>query len=559
MKEWYKSCIGYQIYPSSFYDADKDGFGDIKGIISKLDYLKELGIGLIWIGPIFKSPKVDNGYDISNYYQIDESYGSLTDVKNLISKCKELNIKIIFDLVLNHTSSKHQWFLEAIKDKDSKYQDYYIFKDPIVIDGKKCPPNNWKGFFEESVWEYVESIDKYYFHIFSKEMPDLNWENPKLRQEMYQIARYWLDLGIDGFRMDAIAHLAKDQSFQSVQPLNELVLDTSKFSNRPDLFKYLREFKKEVLDHYDCVTIGEVGGEASTDEVLKYVDYQSGVFNMVFNFDTCWENGAYGSIDKSDDEIKTNVYNLKCLFKKWYDNLNGKAWMPLYWLNHDHPRLVSQYGDINYRNESAKMLATVLWFMYGTPFIYQGEEIGMSNIQTKDLKVFLDVSAKNFIKEYKNKSSEDKILRFLNRSSRDNARTVMQWDDTSQAGFSAVKTNLICNDNYIDVNVARQKDDPNSILNYYKKAISLRNNQLLDYATKGSLQFIDITNQDLFIYRKVLNDQIIILANFRNYEVSYQNIIKDCQVLLHNYEDQKIVNNHLILRPFECYLVYDKS
>lgn len=560
MKNWYKDVVGYQIYPSTFKDGNNDGFGDIVGIIDKLDYLKELGIGLIWIGPIYKSPKVDNGYDISNFYEIDEKYGTLEDVKLLLKECKKREIKVIFDLVLNHTSDKHEWFIDACENVNSKYKDYYIFKEPKVIDGIKYPPNNWKGFFEESVWEYVEKIDKYYFHIFSKKMPDLNWDNKDLREEMYAVARFWLDLGVDGFRMDAIAHLAKDTSFKDAYPLDEkLVLDTSKFSNRDELFDYLKEFKEEVLSKYNCMSIGEVGGCASVEDALKYVDYNNGYFNMVFNFDTCWENGAYGSIDKADSEIKTNVKNLKLLFKKWHDGIFNKAWMPIYWLNHDHPRVISQYGNINYRNESGKMLGLTLLFLYGTPFIYQGEEIGMSNVNYRDFDMFNDVHAKNFIEEYKSKYDKEVILRFLNRTSRDNARTMMQWNDSENGGFTDAKSVFKVNDNYKIVNVENELKDDDSILNFYKKMIFLRNTKYKNEATLGKLEFIDLDNEDVFAYTKTFDKKIMVIANFRDYIVEFDNYIQENDIILHNYKDINIKNKKILLRPYECFFLEIKG
>ncbi|NLC96900.1 MAG: alpha-glucosidase [Erysipelotrichaceae bacterium] len=550
MSVWWKDVVGYQIYPSTFNDYNKDGHGDIKGITKKLQYLKDLGIGLIWIGPIYKSPKVDNGYDISDFYSIDESYGNLDDVKIMLKKAKELNIKVIFDLVLNHTSSKHEWFIDACNNIDSIYKDYYIFKDPV--DNK--PPNNWKGFFQESVWTYVEKINKYYLHIFSKEMPDLNWDNKNLRKEMYKVARFWLDLGVDGFRLDAIAHLSKDKTFKDSKLYkDDLVYDTSKFSNRKEIFKYLKEFKKEVLDHYDCVTIGEVGGCATTDEALKYSSYEDGYFNMVFNFDTCWENGAYGSIDKNDDEIKTNVLNMKKLFEKWYENINGKAWMPIYWLNHDHPRVVSQYGNIEYRNKSAKMLGLTLLFMYGTPFIYQGEEIGMSNVNHDSLDKFTDVNAKNIIKEFEDNYNDYEILRFLNRTSRDNARTLMQWS-SKQVNYGKI----YLNENYKVVNVEDNLIDEDSILNYYKKIISLRNNEFHNEAVYGKFKLVYRNNKDVFAYKKTSDKTIVVISNFRDYIVTFKDYVSDNKIILHNYNDVMISNNKLVLRPFESYLILIK-
>lgn len=557
MDKWFKSSIGYQIYPRSFFDYNNDGIGDIKGIISKLDYLKKLGVNLLWICPFYKSPMDDNGYDISDYRDVDPIFGTIDDIKELISEAHKLDIKLIFDLVLNHTSDEHDWFQKAIKDPTSKYHDYYIFKKPRIINGKKCPPNNWKGFFSESAWSYVAEIDEYYLRIFSKKMPDLNWNNPLLRKEMYDIARYWLDMGCDGFRLDAIAHLAKDQTFKDSTlevDSNGLAYDTDKFSNREEVFTYLKEFKEEVLDHYDCMTVGEVGGCASCEDGLRYANEKSGFFDMVFNFDTCWSNGAYGSIDKDDDEIVTDVCNLKENFNRWYNGFKGKGHQPIYWLNHDHPRVMSQYGDINYRNQSGSMLANTLLFLYGTPFIYQGEEIGMSNVDYQDLSDFKDVSAVNFANEFKDKYSMDRIIHTLQRISRMNARTPMQWSSDKYAGFSKVEPCAKVVSNYTSVNVEDELKQNDSCLNHYIKAIEVRKIYSKE-ASEGELTFIDINNPDVFAYQKKYSETIVVIGNFRNYEVDFKYKLDNFEILLHNYNDVLYQNDAIKLRPFESYVL----
>ena len=498
--KWFREAIGYEIYPYSFFDSNNDGFGDLKGIIEKLGYLSELGVNLLWICPIYKSPLDDYGYDVEDYYSVNEILGDNNDLVNLIDSVHQKGMKIILDLVINHVSCEHKWFKEALKDKNSKYHDYFIFRDK---------PNNWMGFFSESVWTYSKELGEYYFHTFSERMPDLNWSNPQLRQEIYDVAKYYLELGVDGFRLDAIAHLAKDTSFLDSKLSKDLVLDTTKFSNRKEVFDYLKEFKEEVFDHYDCLTIGEVGGEASTEMALEYTKY----IDMVFNFDTCWENGAYGSIGKSDEEIKTNLVNLKALFKKWFDACHHKCDMPLYWLNHDHPRVVSQYGSIEYREESAKMLGAVLLFMYGLPFIYQGEELGMSNVTYDRIEDFFeDVSARNLVKngEY----DEQTLLRFLRRCSRISARSPMQWNTKSHAGFSKEHPYIKVNDNYLMVNAEANLSERDSIYNFYKSCIEIRkeNNELVYY---GSFELIDPNDEDLFTYKKQYKDEeLLVIANF---------------------------------------------
>ncbi len=510
--KWYNEAIGYEIYPYSFYDSNGDGYGDLQGIIQKLDYLSDLGVNLLWLCPIYDSPLYDYGYDVSDHFKVNPILGSNDDLKTLISEAHKRGIRIITDFVLNHVSIEHKWFSEAVRSDDNKYHDYFIFRKH---------PNNWMGFFSESVWTYVPELDEYYFHIFAREMPDLNWENPELRQEIYEIARYYLDMGIDGFRLDAIAHLAKDTTFEDSSYSKGPVLDTTKFSNLPRLFDYLDEFKREVLSKYDCFTIGEVGGEASTEMAIRYADRDTGSINMVFNFDTCWENGAYGSVKKSDEEIKLNLVNMKTLFKKWYDSCNDRCDMPIYWLNHDHPRVVNQYGSLRHHSKSAKMLTTVLMFMYGTPFIYQGEEIGMTNADYDNVDDFCkDVEVRNFIKENSHLSDEV-ILRFLRRCSRINARLPMQWSSADNAGFTSGEPYLKINGNYKTVNVCDELSDNDSVLKYYKKVISLRK-ELNELVKKGSFDVMNIDDPDLFVYHKKYCDQeIVVAANFTEKTIEY--------------------------------------
>ncbi len=556
---WWKKAIGYIIYPSAFKDGNGDGIGDIPGIISKLDYLQQLGVNLLWICPFFKSPMDDNGYDVSDYRQIDPRFGTNNDFDSLIKEAHLRNIRIVIDFVLNHTSDEHPWFIEARNDPSSLKRNYYLMLPPRYKEGKKVPPNNWKGFFSTSTWSYDEQSACYYMHIFSKKMPDVNWANPALREEYYSIAKYYLDKGVDGFRLDALAHLARDLSYvDSTLDVDEngLAFDMGKYSNRPELFEYMREFNQRVFSHYDCVTIGEVGGGISPEESLKLSGYQSGSISMVFNFDTAWENGAYDSISKKDEEIITNVRNLKNNFARWHRICDGKAWLPLYWDNHDHPRVLSQYGSTAYRNESAKMLITTLLFMYGTPFIYFGDEIGMSNVDYQDINDFNDVSARNFLLENKGKYDLETLLRFLRRTSRINARTPMQWSDEVHAGFSSVTPIQKINGNYHQVNVKQQLEDENSILRYYQKAIALRREETMSETVLfGPFSFIDFDNNDVFAYRHDGPQKIVVIANFRSQNATFAINFKIKKMLLHNYNDMKIGEKEVLLRPFECYLL----
>ncbi len=558
---WWQTAIGYQIYPRSFYDSNGDGIGDLNGIRQKLPYLHSLGINLLWLGPFFKSPMDDYGYDVQDYLQVDESYGTLDDVKALLNEAHALGIRIIIDLVMNHTSDEHKWFIEARKNRYSRYHQYYIWKDPRTTkEGQLLPPTNWRGYFSDSAWHYDETVKQYYLKIFSKKMPDLNWENANMRKDMFGFARFWLDLGVDGFRLDALAHLAKDLTFtDSTHPVDHdgFVLDAAKFSNLPRVFDYLQSFKQEVLNAYpEIVTIGEVGGSVSPEASLQYVDPAYGSLNMVFNFDTCWENGAFGSETKLDHEIKTNVLNLKANFMKWYQVVSPRAHLPIYWLNHDHPRLVSQYGSIRYRDASATMLVTTLLFLYGTPFLYQGEEIGMSNVDYEKLTQFKDVSALQFARQASQHLDEATILRFLRRTSRVNARTPFQWSDAPYAGFSTIEPHLHVNGNYRQVNLAQQETNPKSIVNYYRKAIALRKQPAItESVIKGPLSLVDALHPDVFAYRHDGPTTLLVVSNFRAYEVIFrlQDVIKE--VLLHNYPTIEKQGLNLRLRPFESFVL----
>lgn len=557
MREWWKEAIGYEIYPSSFYDTNNDGIGDLRGIINKLDYLESLGIDLLWICPFFVSPFDDCGYDVKDFLHVDPRFGTDEDIRELIDKAHQKGMKVIIDFVMNHTSDEHPWFVDACNGDEDK-KDYYIWqKGKLDKTGSLLPPNNWSGFFNDSAWCRLKNSDDFYLKIFSKKMPDLNWENETLRNDMFAIAKAWLDTGIDGFRMDAIAHLAKDLTFMdSKENINEsgLAEDWSKFSNLPRLFYYLKEFKEKVLKCYDCVTIGEVGGGVTPRNALKYVNYNSGPFNMVFNFDHVWVHGSYGN-EFNDDELICDVVKLKEVFHNWIQTYGDYAWYPVYWLNHDHPRVLSQYGDVEYRKESAKMLAMVLLFMGGTPFIYNGEEIGMSNVTYTDLNDFKDVSAQNFIANSKDKLSEEEILTYLRKANRVNARTPMQWNDKRHAGFSKVKPFLKVNDNYKEVNVEQQLNDPDSILNFYKKMIKLRKTKYQDVVLDGNLRFVDMENEDVFAYCKYTDSmKIAVVANFRNHDVDFTFDFKIKNIVEKNYSDIRFNKQNIKLRPFECVL-----
>ena len=558
VRKWWMSAVGYQIYPRTFYDSNNDGIGDLKGIIQKLDYIHDLGVNLIWIGPFYKSPMDDNGYDVSDFFDVDPVFGTLEDARELLLEAHKRDIKVVLDLVLNHTSDEHEWFMESRSSLNNPKRDYYIWqKGKVDKEGKLVPPNNWGSFFEGSAWNYDETTKEFYMKIFSNKMPDLNWDNPKLREEMYRVARYWLDLGVDGFRVDAIAHLARDLSFEdSTLPLNihGVAPDWSKFSNRPELFTYINEFHDKVLSQYDCMTVGEVGGGARIESGLGYAAYDARAFNMAFNFDHCWETSQV--LDPITNQMKnvTNVKHLKEIFNYWIEGMKNKGWLPQYWLNHDHPRVINQYGDpIHYHRESGSMLGMVLLTLPGTPFIYNGEEIGMTNVDYTDVNDFNDVWVKNNVSKLLEHDSMENVLDRLSRTSRDNARTPMQWSDEPYAGFS--KSNPIQKviSNYVQINVKNQLLDEHSILKSYQKLIHLRRfSEYSDVLIFGQFKLVDELNEDVFAYdRWNEHKKVRIVANFRPYSVHFDQ--PEGKLIYTNYERESSYDHEL--KPFEALMI----
>ena len=552
-RKWWKEAVGYQIYPRSFKDTNNDGIGDLQGIIEKLDYIEQLGVNLVWICPFYKSPMDDNGYDVSDFYDVDPLFGSMDDAKELISKAHEKGIHIILDLVMNQTSDEHPWFVESRKSKDNQYRDYYIWQDGKVdTEGNRIPPNNWASFFEGSCWNFDELTGQYYMKIFSNKMPDLNWENTTMRKEMAKMAQWWLDLGVDGFRVDAIAHLAKDTTFADSDMEVEngrYAPDWKKFSNRERLFDYLAEFHESVLSNYDCVTVGEVGGGADVEDAVKYAGYDVKGFNMVFNFDHCWHNGAFGDEGKTEGKLHVDVVGLRNTFDRWIQGYKGRAWIPQYWLNHDHPRVLSQYGDIAYHRESGSMLATVLLALPGTPFIYNGEEIGMTNVDYHSVSQFKDVWVRNYVSDARQRLSEDQILRHLCRTSRDNARTPMQWNAEAYAGFSEVAPHLDVVGNYSWINVEVQQNQKDSILNHYRRLIHLRRpSEYKDILVYGDFELIFSESTDVFAFTRTLNSKkVAVVANFRSQRIELD--MSDCKELIINNETSFDVN---YLLPYQA-------
>lgn len=558
--KWWKESIGYQIYIKSFKDSNDDGIGDLNGIIEKLDYLKDLGIDFLWICPFYQSPMVDNGYDVSDFFKVDSSFGTIKDFKNLVKEAKKRKMKIIVDLILNQTSDEHIWFIESRKDKENPYRNFYIWEKGREKDEGLTEPTNWASFFGGSVWEYDSKTDEYYMKIFSKHMPDLNWCNPFVRKKMHEVAKFWLDLGVSGFRVDAAAHLGRKKKLVDSKLNNndKYKKDWRMFSNLKETFIYLDEFNKEVFSKGDILTVGEVGGSATVKEAIKYSGIKKGSLNMVFNFDHCFCNNVY-DVKSKDDKIKTNLIGLKRVFNMWHTKTYKKAWQPLYWLNHDHPRLLSQYGNEDEPFLSGSMLAVALYFKGGTPFIYQGEELGMVNYPFKKIEDFNDVSLINHYNHEKEKASfnkEDFIYQEGIRS-RDNARTIMSWDNSKYAGFSNVKPWFHLDKNYEKRNVKNALKDKDSLYYFYQKIFKLRKDKRYSKTLiYGKYQQLLKDDEDIYCYLRKEDKEILVVANFfnKNKEIEIKGYkVKD--ILISNYKKENKNLKSLKLRPYEA-IVY---
>ena len=534
-RKWWHSSVVYQIYPRSFNDSNGDGIGDINGIREKLDYLKELGIDVIWLSPVYKSPNDDNGYDISDYCDIMDEFGTMDDMEKLLKEANEKGIKILMDLVVNHTSDEHKWFIEAKKSKDNKFRDYYIWRDPV--NGHE--PNNLGSCFSGSAWQYDESTDQYYLHLFSKKQPDLNWENENVRNEVYKMMNFWSDKGIGGFRMDVIDLIGK-------------VPDEMITGNGPKLHDYLQEMNKAALEGHDLLTVGETWG--ATPEIAKlYSNPKRKELSMVFQFEHIGLDQIEG---KEKWDVKPlDLLDLKKVLSKWQTELEGEGWNSLFWNNHDLPRIVSRWGnDREYRVESAKMLATLLHGMKGTPYIYQGEELGMTNVRFEDINEYNDIETLNMYKDRISKGySHDEIMASIYAKGRDNARTPMQWDSTENAGFTTGKPWLKVNKNYKFINAEDCLQDKDSIFYHYKKLINIRKHN--DTIIYGDYKLLLPEDKNVFAYSRELNgDKIVVVCNFYNKEINlnFKEDFNNVEILLSNYKDSSILMKDLKLRPYEA-------
>ena len=547
-KKWWQSSVIYQIYPRSFKDSNGDGIGDLNGIISKLDYLKDLGIDVIWICPIYKSPNDDNGYDISDYHDIMEDFGTIEDFENLLSEVHKRDMKLIMDLVLNHTSDEHPWFIESKSSKDNPKRDWYIWRK-----GKdNNPPNNWESIFGGSAWEYDENTDEYFMHLFSRRQPDLNWENKDVRQALYTTVNWWIEKGIDGFRIDAISHIKKEPGLKDMpNPQNlEFVPSFDKHMNVDGIHELLDEFNQNTFAGHDLLTVGEANG-VSSDEAELWTGNENGKFDMIFQFEhlSLW--------DDSDDS-SLHIPALKKALSKWQDALYQKGWNALFIENHDIVRVNSRWGnDKEYWKESSKSLAMMYFLQQGTPFIYQGQEIGMTNIKYEDINCYNDVATHNRYKNNVNKGmNKQKALEHEWTVSRDNARTPMQWDGSLNAGFTSGDPWIGVNPNSKDINVESQINDEDSILNFYKSLIKIRK----QYRTfiDGKYELVLPDHEQIYAYtRQDENDTMLIICNLTKDEAVFESeyILDNQDLLLSNYNDHNNIDERTCkLRPYEARL-----
>ena len=540
--KWWKEAVVYQIYPRSFCDSNGDGIGDIPGIISKLDYLKRLGVDIIWLSPVYRSPNDDNGYDISDYQDIMEEFGTMDDFDRLLKETHKRNIRIIMDLVVNHTSDEHAWFVESRKNKDNPYRDFYIWKEGK--DGRE--PNNWGSWFGGSAWEYDEDTSMYYLHIFSKKQPDLNWDNSALRRKIYEMMHWWLEKGVDGFRMDVISLISKDPSFPDGE-INGLYGDLTPYcAHGPHVHEYLQEMNREVLSQYDIMTVGETSC-VTIEEAKKYAGEDRNELNMVFQFEhVSLGEGKYGKWSTEPVKLK----DLKAVWKKWEEGLEGTAWNALFWGNHDQPRAVSKFGnDGEYREVSSKMLALCLMFMKGTPFIYQGEELGMTNAGFDELSDYRDLESINAYHQMVERQgvSARKMMTYLKRAGRDNARTPMQWSSDRNAGFTTGEPWIAVNENFREINAKEQMDDPESVYNFYRKLIRLRHEE--EVIVYGDFEMILEESEELFAYKRKLREtEIIVFCNFTPNHVKFDAQPINGSVIVKNYANEP----GAYLRPYEA-------
>ncbi len=548
-KAWWKEAVVYQIYPRSFMDSNGDGIGDLNGITSRLDYLKELGIDVIWLSPVYQSPNDDNGYDISDYQAIMEEFGTMEDFDKMIEGIHARGMRLVMDLVVNHTSDEHAWFLESRKSKDNPYRDYYIWREGK--DGQA--PNNWGSYFSGSAWQHDDATDMYYLHLFSKKQPDLNWENPKVREEVFSMMNWWCaEKGIDGFRMDVINLISKQPGLPDGPKAPKELYGYANCANGPRIHEFLKEMNQKVLSKYELITVGETPG-VTVEEAKRYAGFHENELNMVFQFEHVGlDGGEYGKW--TDNRVPLTEF--KKVMSKWQTELDGQAWNSLYLGNHDQPRSISRFGDDSpeYREVCAKMLATCLHMMQGTPYVYQGEEFGMTNMPFADISEVKDIESINAYHEMSEAGliSKEDMLRFIRLKGRDNARTPMQWDDSENAGFTTGNPWIVVNPNYKTINAKAALADKNSIFYYYQKLIALRKEEPI--IVYGHYALLEPENESLYVYTRSLDEQkLLVICNFTKDAVEYQvpDEFAGAQTLIGNYDRDK-ADGTIELKPYEA-------
>ena len=551
-KRWWKESIVYQIYPRSFKDSNGDGIGDLNGITEKMDYLQKLGINVLWLSPVYQSPNDDNGYDISDYQAIMDEFGTMEDFDRMLAAAHEHGIKLVMDLVVNHTSDEHPWFIESQKSVDNPYRDYYIWRPGK--DGKE--PNNWGSCFSGPAWKYDEKTDMYYLHLFSKKQPDLNWDNPKVRQEVFDMMNWWLDKGVDGFRMDVISLISKKPDLPDGPVGINGYASFNEPANGPHVHEYLQEMREKVLNNADTITVGECSG-VTLEEAKKYARSDEKELNMVFQFEHM-DVDADGSNKWTDK--KMDLRDMKEVLTKWQKGLEEIAWNSLFWENHDQPRSVSRFGNDSsqYRELSAKMLATCLHMMQGTPYVYQGQELGMTNVPFQSVEDFRDldsINAYHELVEDQKVFSKEEMMRYLRYKSRDNARTPFQWDDSENAGFTTGTPWIMVNPNYKEINAKAELADPNSVFYYYQKLIQLRKEK--EIIVYGTYDLLLPESEELYVYTRTLGEEkLLVVCNFSENEVELEipEEFRKGSYLISNYETRP-VENTMKLRAYESFVV----
>ena len=555
-KTWWKEAVVYQIYPRSFMDSNGDGVGDIRGITSRLDYLKELGIDVIWLSPVYKSPNYDNGYDISDYQAIMDEFGTMEDFDEMLAQAHARGIKIVMDLVVNHSSFEHKWFVESRKSKDNPYRDFYIWRD-AKEDGSR--PNNWGAWFGGPAWTYDEASGQYYLHLFTPQQPDLNWENPKVRDAVYDMMTWWCEKGIDGFRMDVISVISKAPGLPD-GPMAPGAIYGSHHpytAHGPRVHEYLKEMNQRVLSKYDLLTVGETQG-VTVEEASKYANVDGSELSMVFQFEHVEAERKFGKWTDEPEKLPFVRENLS----KWQYDLEGKAWNSLFLANHDQPRAVSHFGNDSdaYREASAKMLGTMLHMMQGTPYIYQGQELGMTNYPFTDVSEFRDVESINACHEWvdSGRATYEEFWPCLVFKSRDNSRTPMQWDATTNAGFTTGTPWINVNPNYTTINAAAQVGDPDSVFSYFKQLIALRKQyEVIPY---GKYDLIMADDPQIFAYTRTLGDErLLCVCNYSDEDAPFSlpEEFEGAKRLITNLGREAITGS-MTLKPYECFVMYHR-